>query len=223
MPRQYSDSSGNNRPSYQNSYTPNYNAHNDRPAHQTNHSSNNYNKKNVNRRPWKDWETLNHIADDQIAPKDTSHTISSLQRWAFATANLPQHGPHFKETQIVERVERRYASDGVNRNAPFPRYTNTDDDETYSRDSMHGKRRHSISPPSLGRRMSGDVRNSKRRRTRSPSPVRQRAGAGSGVIDLTGENEEDAYDYAQSSEWSFPDSDMEITGAREAERKMQYR
>jgi hypothetical protein len=74
--------------------------------------SSNYKK----RRPQTDWQTKNHRADDQIAPSHTSHSVASLQRWALATAHLPQRSPRANESQIIERIERRYASEGVNRN-----------------------------------------------------------------------------------------------------------
>lgn len=118
MSRQYSDSwrPANNYPnssyqasSYQNSsYQSSYNNHNNyQPSNYTN---------NKPRRPQTDWQTKSHAADDQIAPSHTSHSSGSLQRWALATAGLPQRVPRANESQIIERIERRYASEGVNRN-----------------------------------------------------------------------------------------------------------
>jgi hypothetical protein len=211
MSRQYSDSwrPAQNRPTtYPNQY-----------------SSHSYNS-NKKRRPWIDQDTLNNRADDQIAPKNASQSADSLQRWALKTADLPQYGHRFNETQIFERIERRYASDAMNHNAPFPRYTNdkqehNEQGETRSSEDLMyhtvAKRGRSISPPSLGRESSQDVsafsymRDSKRRRTRSPSLARRHSRAEKVVIDLT--EEEGDVDYAQSSEWSFPGSEDEHTHA----------
>ncbi|KAF2833426.1 hypothetical protein CC86DRAFT_451130 [Ophiobolus disseminans] len=221
MSHQYSDSyrpSGNNRTLYQNSYTPNYNTQHSRPAYHNNYNSRPHNNNSSNnRRPWKDWDTINHTADDQIAPEHSSQSVTDLQRWARATAELPQQGYHFKETSIIERIERRYASEDVNPNAPFPRYSNGVDEaerEPLSGDGVQSKRRRSLSPNSLARAMSGDasavsvMRDAKRRRTDLAEQV----------IDLTGEMDEDEVDYAESSEWSFPDSEMEVTGVENGDR-----
>jgi hypothetical protein len=155
MSRQYSDS-----------WRPPQN----RPAAYQNHYSWNIYSSNKKRRPWKDQDTFNNLADNQIAPKDISHSADGLQRWALATAELLQEGHHINETQSVERIERRYASDVVNRNAPFPRYTNdmqehreqgeSRSSDTSSTDLKHNtvaKRGRSISPPSLGRLPSQDL------------------------------------------------------------------
>lgn len=174
---------------------------------------------------WK--EEKDFIADDQIAPKHVAHSIHSLQEWARSTANFPHQGHGRREGEIIDRIQRRYLDPCANYNGDFPRYTNAHEDPanvqdrhqsgSYSRDSMHDsatKRRHSSSPPSIARAQQDGasdaacIRPTKRRRTRSPSLVpsyRNGSLAERMTIDLT----EDDDDYAQSSEWSFPDSEPE--------------
>lgn len=201
--------SSNNRTPYNNDYTPKYNNRDNRSSHHNTYNSRpNNNNNNFNSRPWKD--SRGEQTDDCIAPKHTSQTTDCLQRWALATANFVQQGHHYKDIPIITRIQRRYASAETNPNAPFPRYSNMandDDDEEKARDA---KRRHSISPPPPGRSRSAVsvLRDSKRRKM----------GAAEGVVDLTGVDDEMVdtdHDYAESSEWSFPDSDTEITDIRE--------
>lgn len=174
MSRQYTDSwrPAQNKPSYQNNYN----------------RSDNSNSKN--RHPHLVQDARNDRADDQIAPKHASNSVQSLQRWALATANLPQQGHRSNETQIIERIERRYASEDVNRNEPSPRYSNDSgghaerEGTPYARDVLHKRQRSiSISPPTIRRMPARDrsavahVRDAKRRRTRSPSLPRYRGSA----------------------------------------------
>lgn len=191
--------SGNNRNSHTNSYTPiNSNDRDNRNSHQNNYNSRSHNTH------WKD--AKDEKLDDLIAPKHTSQSIASLQRWAFATANFIQQGHHHKDLPVITRIERRYGNAETNPNAPFPRYSNfADDDEVEV--EVNAKRRYSISPVATGREMSAVsvLRDSKRRRL----------GGDGEVVDLTGgDGDEEMDDYAESSEWSFPDSDMEITDVR---------
>jgi len=209
MSRQYSDPwrpPQNSRPVY----------HNSRGAY-TNVNS-------FSRRPGKDWDNVNNLADDQIAPKSASRSTSSLQRWALATADLPQQAHRSNETQIIERIERRYGGEGNNPNAPFPRYSNAVHEareqshpgspNDHSGDSMYGytlKRPLSISPhprgraPPHGQSAISYMRDTKRRRTRSPSPARHRPSS-KVLIDLTVESD---VNYEQSSGWGFPGSGTE--------------
>jgi hypothetical protein len=187
-----------------------------RPHSHANKSRSNPNP-NFNNTTRTDWTA----EDDLIAPSHVSASISSLQRWAHATAHLPSHGYHWKEAQIAARIQRRYESGAVNPNAPFPRFSNSmqpsaerhEKEKKTSQDELYGsltKRKHSISPPPtsraalLGFSAESHIRHGKRRRTRSPSPG---GNAARRVVDLTGEDEH--VEYAQSSEWSFPGSDDE--------------
>jgi hypothetical protein len=134
-----------------------------RPSHSKKHHHN-----PNNRRRDKDWTSINNTADDQIAPTHASHSISSLQRWALATATLPHPGPRANEAQIIERIERRYGRGNDDPRALEPRYSNdiraADDGEIEEdRDVVvFGKRRrHDLD---VERERAGDEGFEKRRR-----------------------------------------------------------
>ena len=60
------------------------------------------------RYPDKNQQALNERNDDQIVPRAVSHSIDALQRWALATANIPQSGCRYNEVEIVDRIRARY-------------------------------------------------------------------------------------------------------------------
>jgi hypothetical protein len=188
----------------------------------------NHNQHQNQNRPNRDWKEKKDIqADDQIAPKPVTRSTHSLAQWARLTADFPQQGCRANERQMMDRIQRRYEDPHAHRNGLFPRYTNAPGgpatlqdrhlSDSYSRDTLNGsatKRPRSTSPPLSARRPQHEastvayVRSTKRRRTRSPSPApsyRKASLAGRMTIDLT----EDDDNYAQSSEWSFPDSELE--------------
>jgi hypothetical protein len=212
MSRHYSDNyhpSSNRFHPYQYNSNSNYNS-NYRPTHHHNKNrwhSNSYSSHNNdhyhNRRLTQDRETLNAKVDDQIAPKDASRTISTLQQWALATADIPQFGPRSNETQIIERIELRYGSFEGHSDAPFPRHSNGVEEHSEATFSIvDGKRLRDASPPAReGLSAVAYVRDVKRRWTGEPA-----TGGEDVVIDLTEEREQEEHevDYAQSSEWSWP-------------------
>jgi hypothetical protein len=185
------------------SHNNNHNSH-----HNSSYRPSNNNNKNKyhsnNRRPHKDRATQDTKLDDQIAPKSSSLTTSTLQKWAQATASFKRYAPRANETQIVERIETRYGSFEGHDGAPVPRYSNFEDEEEEEEEvfSMmnHGGKR-GIGAMEEGREGCSAVayvRDVKRRR--------MEGGVGDGVVDLTGDDEEDV-DYAKSSEWSWPGGD----------------
>jgi hypothetical protein len=62
----------------------------------------------TNRYQDKNKKASNERNDDQIAPRAASHSIDALQRWALATANIPQSGYRANEAEMVDRVRVRY-------------------------------------------------------------------------------------------------------------------
>ena len=50
----------------------------------------------------------NERNDDRIAPQAASHSIDALERWALATANIPQRGYRANEAEMVDRIRVRY-------------------------------------------------------------------------------------------------------------------
>jgi hypothetical protein len=208
MSRNYSDHnySDTYRPSGSSNRFHPYQSHNNnhnssyRPSH---HSKNSKYHSN-NRRPHKDRATQDAKLDDQIAPKSSSLTTSTLQKWAHATASFKRYAPRANETQIIERIEARYGDfDG-----PVPRYNNFEDEDEEEEEeevvfSMMngGGGKRGIGEMEEGREGCSAVayvRDVKRRR--------MEGGVGDGVVDLTGDDEEDV-DYAKSSEWSWPGGD----------------
>lgn len=136
-----------------------------------------------NRYPPKDWTAINNKADDQIAPKHASRSTDSLQRWALATADIKQQGYGKNERQIAERIESRYADGSVDWRDPWPRYGNAGQEEKRQR------------PESLAE-ITEDGREAKRMR----------------IVESDGNmrgEREGSLDYAESSEWSFPESEGE--------------
>ena len=201
---------------YANNWRP---PHDNRPRYQNSWGAN-----QDNRRPQKDWTEINNQADDLIAPPHAAISIQSLERWALATSDFLQWGHGRNEATVIDRIQRRYDSSDGGHDASMPRYSNPNasksgDESTSHAELMYGgavKRRHSPSPPLLGRVHQHQqhhtleyMQSTKRRRTRSPSPARslnmQGARAGQVIIDMTEDADDD--DYAQSSEWSFPSSE----------------
>jgi hypothetical protein len=208
MSRNYSDRNHSDtyRPSGSSNRFHPYQSHNNnhnssyRPSH---HSKNNKYHSN-NRRPHKDRATQDAKLDDQIAPKSSSLTTSTLQKWAQATASFKRYAPRTNETQIIERIEARYGSFEGHDGAPVPRYSNFSEEEEDEEEEVfsmmnHGGKR-GIGAMEEGREGCSAVayvRDVKRRRMEEGV-----------VVDLTGDDEEDV-DYAESSEWSWPDGDEE--------------
>jgi hypothetical protein len=206
--RNYSDtyrpSGSSNRFHPYQSHNNNHNSHHNSSYRPSNNNKNKYHSNN--RRPHKDRATQDAKLDDQIAPKSSSLTTSTLQKWAQATASFKRYAPRANETQIVERIETRYGSFEGHDGAPVPRYSNFEDEEEEEEEvfSMmnHGGKR-GIGAMEEGREgysAVAYVRDVKRRR--------MEGGVGDGVVDLTGDDDEDV-DYAKSSEWSWPGGDEE--------------
>ncbi|KAH7084627.1 hypothetical protein BKA63DRAFT_497916 [Paraphoma chrysanthemicola] len=174
--------------------------------------------------------------DDLIAPTHTSSTTSTLERWAFATANLPSQGYHWKEAQMVQRVRRRYEADNVlGLSRSFPRYTQRNTEFSVARDVGDGKgkmenegeskdekdagkgkkRKLSTSPPPSGHTNPQDESidqkehdHKRRRRATSPSPLRH----------YERSTDQEMSD-AESSVWSLPGSEDESEMAYELDGK----
>jgi hypothetical protein len=208
MSRNYSDRnySDTYRPSGSSNRFHPYQSHNNNhnSAYRPSHHSKNNKYHSANRRPHKDRATQDAKLDDQIAPKSSSLTTSTLQKWAQATASFKRYAPRANETQIVERIEARYGSFEGHDGAPVPRYSNFSEEEEDEEEEVfsminHGGKR-GIGEMEEGREGCSAVayvRDVKRRRMKEGM-----------VVDLTGDDDEDV-DYAKSSEWSWPGGDEE--------------
>ena len=78
------------------------------------------------RYPDKNQQAINERNDDRIAPRAVSHSIDALQRWALATANIPQSGCRYNEVEMVDRIRARYE------NQTTPSLSGNIDDELYA-------------------------------------------------------------------------------------------
>jgi hypothetical protein len=178
----------------------NHNSHHKSSYRPSNNNNNKYHSNN--RRPHKDRATQDAKLDDQIAPKSSSLTTSTLQKWAQATASFKRYAPRANETRTVERIEARYGNFEGHDGAPVPRYSNFSEEEEDEEEEVfsmmnHGGKR-GIGAMEEGREGCSAVayvRDVKRRRMEEGV-----------VVDLTGDGEEDV-DYAESSEWSWPGGD----------------
>jgi hypothetical protein len=171
---------------------------------------------------------------DQIAPDGVSASANHLQRWALMTANMPQQPTKRVKSRKVEEEIR----DSILRRYQGPKHhppaTSRDDSEPLE-DPMvihltgddaqppalisktTTKRPRSPSPasdiPRVHLSSVSYVQTIKRRRSRSPSPKRSAYSAFStqtySTRAMSTTRSEDDYDYAQSSEWSFPSSEDE--------------
>lgn len=156
---------------------------------------------NSSRWPSRNQEDRDNQADDQIAPNHVSGSVDHLQRWALATANLPQHGHGKRENEIIERIQRRYA------NASPGGYENPHTEENHELDNRHPARAQPSDPihTAAKRRQSTSPsreEQSKKRRLESPSHQTR-------LHEETAEKTEEGDTDAQSSEWSFPESGNE--------------
>ncbi|KAF1849726.1 uncharacterized protein K460DRAFT_349885 [Cucurbitaria berberidis CBS 394.84] len=201
------------------------------------------NNNNNNRKGWpkkRGWEEKLHRADDQIAPTLASRSTDDLQRWALVTANMPQQGHRKNETEIIERIQRRYEHPNNQSQTPPAPFQGLHHAPAHH-DAFHEpigkassppitpyanawKRPRSMSPPSSRHSLRNDlsafgyVQSMKRRRSRSPSPAsslhfpttKQRHQTGTVAASEVDED----YDYAQSSDWSFPSSDHDAADSR---------
>lgn len=125
--------------------------------------------------------------DDQIAPAATSHSVEALQRFAQATSTIPAFSPRKNEAQIVDRIEARY---GAGTGDGLSRYGRGFEERKRGRDEARDDKVEA-----------SGARTGKRRKFVDE------------VIDLTKDDDEGnwgaEYDYAQSSEWSWPGNEEE--------------
>ncbi|CAG5137742.1 uncharacterized protein ALTATR162_LOCUS190 [Alternaria atra] len=180
------------------------------------------------------WQDQHQKEDDQIAPDGVSGSTNHLELWALMTADMPQHPTKRAksraiEEEIQERIQRRYQGPKHHRPAtsqndlePVDEHmvidlTGEDVQSKALTPAPSKKRPHSPSPARdmLHTDLStvSYVQTIKRRRSRSNSPKRSAYSAFSArTYDTralsTAESDEE-YDYAQSSEWSFPSSEDE--------------
>jgi hypothetical protein len=174
------------------------------------------------------WQDERQKEDDQIAPQGVSGSANHLERWALMTADMPQQSTRrikarAIEQEIRERIQRRYQPPtqyppATSRDEPEPMgdrmvidLTGEDAQPDAPMPTKATKRPRSPSPVRDRPRTANYVQTIKRRRSRSPSPKTSAYSAWStqtyGTRALCTEASDEEYDYAQSSEWSFPSSE----------------
>jgi hypothetical protein len=175
------------------------------------------------------WQEKQQRADDQIAPDGVARSVDALQQWALATASMPQQPTmrpkaRANKDEVRDRIQRRYENPSHQR-APTHQSEQMDNRDRVVIDltddafpPLPTKRRHSLSPEkdTEGTSDVSYVRSIKRRRSRSPVSMTSAYSATRTWSHQTGTwKQEDEYDYAQSSERSFPSS----PGSDREERK----
>ncbi|KAI4941280.1 hypothetical protein J4E91_010857 [Alternaria rosae] len=180
------------------------------------------------------WLDEKQKEDDQIAPDGVSGSASHLERWALMTAGMPQQPTkraksRENEEEIRDRIHRRYQGSehltpATSQDDPEPMedrevidLIGDDVQPQFLVPKTTTKRPRSPSPvpdtPRVNLSSVSYVQAVKRRRSRSPSPKRSAYSAFSArrydTKAMSLADSDDSYDYAQSSEWSFPSSEDE--------------
>jgi hypothetical protein len=151
------------------------------------------------------WEAMNERADDQIAPAAARH-IDALQRWALATADIPQHGHRSNEVQMMQRIQSSYSNldtSGASHRNPTNESEDSEPLGTATKTLML-KREHMRSPTRA--LVHGELHANKTAKGNAP----QNKGCGEGKIEGSTKDASnlDVNDKCmQSSDWSFPSDD----------------
>jgi len=200
-----------------------YHQNSRRPPRRNNNNRNHHSAPRVS-----NWLDEHQREDDRIAPSGVSASTHRLQQWALSTAGMIQQPTkraksRALEEEIRDRIQRRYEgprnhrpaiseSDDISmdQNAIID-LTGDDTSASVLTSTMTKKRPRSPSPGTANPLNNINYAQSiKRRRSRSPSPIRSINPALHAQVrqEYTLDDDFD-YDYAQSSEWSFPSIDEE--------------